>query len=89
MCATKDTLKAVLQKDISYKKLVFTAWNIFANGGDGNHKHTREVFLDEDDEFAGQIPLDNGKDITLTQVQFEQVRRWVLNKYDGLDEWKK
>ena len=59
------------------------------NGGEGNHKHTHEAFFDEDDEFAGEIPLDNGKDIMLNQVQFEQVRRWVLKKYDGLDEWKK
>ena len=58
-------------------------------GGDGTHKHTREAFLDEDDEFAGEMPLDNGKDITLTLVQLEQVRRCVLNKYDGLDEWEK
>ena len=58
-------------------------------GGAGTHKHTREAFLDEDDEFADEIALDNGKDITLTQVQFQQVRKWVLDKYDGLDEWKK
>ena len=71
MCATKDILKDVLQKDISYKKLVFTVWSICRKGGDGTHKHTREAFLDEDDEFADEIALDNGKDITLTQVQFQ------------------
>ena len=57
--------------------------------GDGSHKHTHEAFLDEEDEFADEMPLDGGKDIILTQVQFEQVRRWILNKYDGLDEWEK
>ncbi|OVA07539.1 hypothetical protein BVC80_463g3 [Macleaya cordata] len=57
--------------------------------GDGTHKHTREAFLDVDDEFADEAPLDNGKDVTLTQVQYRQVCRWVLNKYDGLDEWQK
>ena len=58
-------------------------------GGADTHKHTHEAFLDEDDEFADEIALDNEKDITLTQVQFQQVRKWVLDKYDGLDEWKK
>mgnify|MGYP003362283250 CR=1 FL=1 len=58
-------------------------------GVDDTHKHPRELFLDDDDEFASEMPVDNGKDIILTQVQYEQVHRWVLNKHDGLEEWEK
>lgn len=59
------------------------------NSGDGSHKHTREAFLDEDDEYADEAPLDDGKVVTLTNVQFEQVRSWVLHRlYEGIDELK-
>lgn len=57
--------------------------------GEGTHKHTRMAFFDDDDEFADEMPLSKARDITLTQVQFEQDRKWLLSKYDGLDEWQR
>lgn len=57
--------------------------------GDGTHKHSRQAFLDDDDEFADEMPLSKGKTVTLTDVQFEQVRKWILSKYVGLDEWER
>lgn len=57
--------------------------------GDGTHKHSRPAFLDDDDEFADEMPLSKGTTFTLTQVQFEQVRRWMLSKYVGIDDWER
>jgi len=34
------------------------------NGVDATHKHTCEAYLDEDEVFDSEMPLDNGKEIT-------------------------
>lgn len=60
-----------------------------SNDGDGTHKHTRQAFLDDDDEFADEMPLSKPKVVTLTQVQFEQARKWILSKYVGINEWER
>ncbi|XP_058108119.1 uncharacterized protein LOC131251443 isoform X2 [Magnolia sinica] len=57
------------------------------NGERGSHKHTHQRFLDED-RVCDEEPLDNGKNIYLTNIQHQQVRRWVLHCYDGIYEWK-
>lgn len=59
------------------------------NPGFGSHKNTHEAFLDEDDEFADEAPLENGKIIQLNHVQYAQACRWVLENFDGVEEWKK
>ncbi|KAL5725062.1 hypothetical protein ACHQM5_008249 [Ranunculus cassubicifolius] len=59
------------------------------NSRDGNHKSTRESFLDEDGEYIEDGPLlDGNKIVTLRPEQFVQIRRWVLFRLDvdGLDE---
>ncbi|XP_058067493.1 uncharacterized protein LOC131216904 isoform X2 [Magnolia sinica] len=58
------------------------------NGERGSHKHTRQRFLDED-MVCDEEPLENGKNIYLTNIQHQQVRRWVLHCYDGIYEWKR
>ncbi|XP_026437150.1 uncharacterized protein LOC113335258 [Papaver somniferum] len=60
-----------------------------SNDGGGTHKHTRQAFLDDDDEFVDEMPLSSSKAITLTQVQYQQARRWLLSKYVGIDEWQR
>lgn len=60
-----------------------------SDDGDGTHKHTRVAWLDDDDEFADEMPLSTARDFTLSQAQFEQVRRWILSKYVGIDEWER
>ncbi|XP_026459565.1 uncharacterized protein LOC113360250 [Papaver somniferum] len=60
-----------------------------SDDGDGTHKHTRRAFLDDDYEFADEMPLSTGKSMTLTQVQFEQCRNWILSKYFEIDDWQR
>lgn len=57
--------------------------------GDGTHKHTRQPFLDDDNEFADEMPLSTGRSVILTDVQFEQARKWILSKYVGIDDWER
>lgn len=57
--------------------------------GDGTHKHTRKAFLDDDEEFADEMPLTKARPVTLTDIQFAQVRKWILSKYVGLDAWER
>lgn len=50
-----------------------------ANSKDGNHKATREAFLDADSEYSDEGPLGYGdKFVTLTAVQLIQITRLVL-----------
>ena len=42
---------------------------------DGNHKHTREAFLEEDGEFSDEGPLLDDKTVMLEPNQFQQIRR--------------
>lgn len=57
------------------------------DGDRGGHKRTRQRFLDDDGE-CDEEPLDKGKFINLTNVQHQQVRRWVLDSYGGIADWK-
>lgn len=54
---------------------------------EGNHKHTREAFLDENGEFSDEGPVLDDTTIKLEPIQ--QIRRWVLFRLniDGLDEY--
>ena len=56
---------------------------------DGNHKRTREAFLDENDEFSDVGPLLDDNNVVLESNQFQQIRRWVLFRLDihGLGEY--
>ncbi|XP_026420666.1 uncharacterized protein LOC113316735 [Papaver somniferum] len=60
-----------------------------SDDGDGTHKHTQRDFLDDDYEFADEMPLSTGKSMTLNQVQFEQCRSWILSKYFEIDDWRR
>ena len=59
------------------------------NSLDGNHKRSREAFLEEDGEFSDEGPLLGDKTITLGSIQFQQIRRWVLFglNVDGLQDY--
>lgn len=50
------------------------------------HKSTGLDFLDENDQYEG--PVIEGKDVVLSDVQFVQIRRWLLFRLevDGLDD---
>ena len=56
---------------------------------DGNHKHSREAFLDQNDEFSDVGPLLDDNNVVLESIQFQQIRRWVLFRLDvhGLSEY--
>ena len=58
---------------------------------DGNHKRTREAFLEENGEFSDEGPLLDGYAVKLEPKQFQQIRRWVLFllNVDGLKEYYK
>ncbi|KAL6519581.1 hypothetical protein OROHE_017401 [Orobanche hederae] len=51
---------------------------------DSQHKTTGLDFLDENDEYEGLVL--EGKDVVLSDVQFVQIRRWLLFRLevDGL-----
>ncbi|KAL6584302.1 hypothetical protein OROMI_003591 [Orobanche minor] len=53
---------------------------------DSQHKTTGLDFLDENEEYEG--PVLEGKDVVLSDVQFVQIRRWLLFRLevDGLDD---
>ena len=48
------------------------------NALDGNHKRTREAFLEENCEFSDEWPLLDDDTVILEPSQFHQIRRWVL-----------
>ena len=56
---------------------------------DGNHKHSREAFLEDDGDFSDEGPLLDDKTVMLEPKQFQQIRRWVLFQanVDGLEEY--
>ncbi|XP_026433102.1 uncharacterized protein LOC113330515 [Papaver somniferum] len=41
------------------------------------------------DDGDDEMPLSTGKSMTLTQVQFEQCRSWILSKYFEIDDWRR
>ena len=58
------------------------------NGRMGSHKRGRGTFMDDDAECAGEYPIDKrGKVITLGGMEYQQVRRWVLQCSDAAIEW--
>jgi hypothetical protein len=54
----------------------------------GTHKHSQEEWLDVDDEYADEKPLDKGKNYMLNNVQFKQARRWVFNALADSSDWE-
>ncbi|KAF6174734.1 hypothetical protein GIB67_008789 [Kingdonia uniflora] len=45
--------------------------------------------MGDDDECSSKYPLDKkGTNHFLDPVKYEQARRWVLESYDDIDEWK-
>ena len=56
------------------------------DGDRGSHKRTHQRFLDDDGE-CDEEPLDKGRNVFLTNTQHQQVRRWVLDSYQGIAEW--
>ncbi|KAF6149140.1 hypothetical protein GIB67_025996 [Kingdonia uniflora] len=59
------------------------------DGRMGSHKRGRDLFMDDDDEWSSEYPLDKkGTNHFLDPVNYEQARRWVLESYDDIDEWK-
>ncbi|KAF6139974.1 hypothetical protein GIB67_027191 [Kingdonia uniflora] len=57
------------------------------NGRKGTHKRGWPTLMD--DNADKEQPLDNGNAIHLETLKYEQVRRWVLSSYDGIEEWEK
>ncbi|KAI3859537.1 hypothetical protein MKX03_030267, partial [Papaver bracteatum] len=60
------------------------------NSKDGNHKATREAFLDADSEYSDEGPQGYGeKFVTLSDVQLTQIVRWVLflREVEGLADY--
>lgn len=55
------------------------------DGDKGRYKRTRQRFLD-DDGACDEEPLDKGKVVHLTNIQHQQVRRWVC--YNGIAVWE-
>ena len=55
---------------------------------DGNHKHTHEAFLEENDKFSNNGHLLDDNTIMLESIQFQQIRRWVLflSNIPGINE---
>ncbi|KAF6165432.1 hypothetical protein GIB67_017914 [Kingdonia uniflora] len=42
-----------------------------------------------DDDADKEQPLDKGNAIHLETLKYEQVRRWLLSSYNGIEEWEK
>ena len=58
------------------------------NPGIGSFNHSRERFVDEYDEFADEEALGNGKKVKLSNIQHEQVARYVFETQEDVDEWR-
>ncbi|KAF6160819.1 hypothetical protein GIB67_036020 [Kingdonia uniflora] len=57
------------------------------NSRRGSYKQGKPLFMDADAD--DEQPMDkNGKNITLENLKFEQVREWVLSCFDGVEEWE-
>ncbi|KAI3860170.1 hypothetical protein MKW92_014253, partial [Papaver armeniacum] len=57
---------------------------------DGNHKATREAFLDADSEYSDEGPQGYGdKKVILSDVQIIQIVRWVIfrREVEGLADY--
>jgi hypothetical protein len=54
----------------------------------GSFNTCRERFIDESDEFADEEALGKGKGVKLTNMQYEQVARYVFQTHDDVDEWR-
>ena len=66
------------------------AMEYISKRGEGTHKRNLEDFLDDEfDDSECQRPLGKSKELILNNVQYEQVRRWVLSQCDGVDEWRR
>ncbi|KAI3854937.1 hypothetical protein MKX03_009095, partial [Papaver bracteatum] len=62
---------------------VVHAMEHMGNSKDGNHKATREAFLDADSEYSDEGPQGYGdKNVTLSDVQIIQIVRWVLFRHE-------
>jgi len=58
------------------------------NSSVGTHKSSRKDWLEESEDLTDEQPLGTGHVMELNHVQFQQVRRWVLNRYENLEEWR-
>jgi len=56
--------------------------------GLGSHNPRQEPIIEDFDEFLDGMPLGKGKRVTLTNLQYEQVSRYVLGTVDGIDSWR-
>lgn len=54
----------------------------------GSHKYNVKRFLDENDEYTDEGPMDVGSVVTLSQVQWKQVSRWMFQQHDDVDKWR-
>ncbi|KAF6173857.1 hypothetical protein GIB67_039808 [Kingdonia uniflora] len=53
-----------------------------------SYKQGKSLFMDDDAD--DEQPMDKkGKNITLENLKFEQVRKWVLSCFDGVEDWEK
>ncbi|KAI3911098.1 hypothetical protein MKW92_012202, partial [Papaver armeniacum] len=60
------------------------------NSKDGNHKATREAFLDADSEYSDEGPQGYGDNkVILSDVQIIQIVRWVIfrREVEGLADY--
>ncbi|KAF9588810.1 hypothetical protein IFM89_016170 [Coptis chinensis] len=59
------------------------------NGSKGSHKRGKDRYIDDDGEFVSEKPLNKKGVHTLTNVQYEQVRKWVLQCSKVAIPWRK
>ncbi|KAF9613275.1 hypothetical protein IFM89_006774 [Coptis chinensis] len=57
-------------------------------GGSGSHKRARNNFFDEDKGCSSEQLIGKGKVHKLTNLQHEQVRRWVLECSKDATSWR-
>ncbi|XP_058077021.1 uncharacterized protein LOC131225475 [Magnolia sinica] len=54
----------------------------------GSHKRVKKIFYDEGDDNADNFQIDKkGKSYLLTNVQYQQARRWVLQHHAENAQW--
>ncbi|KAF6172800.1 hypothetical protein GIB67_034652 [Kingdonia uniflora] len=53
----------------------------------GSYKQGKPLFMDDDPDDEQPMGK-NGKNITLENIKFEQVCKWVLSCFDGVEEWE-
>ncbi|XP_026448013.1 uncharacterized protein LOC113348456 [Papaver somniferum] len=64
----KRYIEGCIARGYSLREASLFFMDVMSDDGDGTHKHTRRAFLDDDYEFADEMPLSTGKSMTLTQV---------------------